>query len=216
MGGRMPCPARPVKDDRALALCFSFGPLQLWKVSTANRWASAIPPPPCWLSFAVASGRQGCWSRHPVRVLGAALSSDDISSPNHQPVRRPHHRPFAQPTRLPPSQPHHHPTPGGFFSFVSIPSSIRRVHFQKAKTTADVTMDTLVAKYSRPAYAQNEGFTEQDEMDFADGVPGPSLKFAMPPVAQVRPPSWTLDHTRQPTHACSRRWQLIQTKQPLT
>lgn len=47
-------------------------------------------------------------------------------------------------------------------------------------------MDTLVAKYSRPAYAQNEGFTEQDEMDFADGVPGPSLKFAMPPVAQVR------------------------------
>lgn len=46
-------------------------------------------------------------------------------------------------------------------------------------------MDTLVAKYSRPAYAQNEGLTEQDEMDFADGVPGPSLKFAMPPVAQV-------------------------------
>lgn len=47
-------------------------------------------------------------------------------------------------------------------------------------------MDTLVAKYSRPAYAQNEGLTEQDEMDFAEGVPGPSLKFAMPPVAQVR------------------------------
>lgn len=46
-------------------------------------------------------------------------------------------------------------------------------------------MDTLVARYSRPAYTENEAFTEQDEQDFSDGVPGPSLKFAMPPVAQV-------------------------------
>lgn len=50
-------------------------------------------------------------------------------------------------------------------------------------------MDTLVARYSRPAYAQNEGLTEQDELDFGDGVPGPSLKFAMPPVAQVSFPT---------------------------
>ncbi|KUI57220.1 Proteasome subunit beta type-5 [Cytospora mali] len=49
-------------------------------------------------------------------------------------------------------------------------------------------MDTLVAKYSQPAYAQNEGLTEQDELDFSDAVPGPSLKFAMPPVAH--PSSW--------------------------
>lgn len=56
-------------------------------------------------------------------------------------------------------------------------------------------MDTLVARYSRPTYAQNEALTEQDEQDFSDGVPGPSLKFAMPPVAQVSspvtpPPLW--------------------------
>lgn len=46
-------------------------------------------------------------------------------------------------------------------------------------------MDTLVAKYSRPSYSENEGLTEQDELDFSDAVPGPSLKFAMPPVAHV-------------------------------
>ena len=62
---------------------------------------------------------------------------------------------------------------------------------EEAPATNDVTMDTLVAKYSRPAYAENEGLTEQDELDFANAVPGPSLKFAMPPVAQVKLPSLT-------------------------
>lgn len=45
-------------------------------------------------------------------------------------------------------------------------------------------MDTLVARYSRPAYEQNESF-EDDLMD-----PSPmanlSVKFAMPPISQVR------------------------------
>jgi 20S proteasome subunit beta 5 len=46
-------------------------------------------------------------------------------------------------------------------------------------------MDTLVARYSRPAYQQNEAFSEQEQQDLADGVPSLSLKFAMPPVAHV-------------------------------
>lgn len=46
-------------------------------------------------------------------------------------------------------------------------------------------MDTLVARYSRPTYQQNEVFSEQDQQDFTDVVPPLSLKFAMPPVAHV-------------------------------
>jgi len=47
-------------------------------------------------------------------------------------------------------------------------------------------MDTLVARYSRPAYQDNEVFSEQDQQDLDDAVPSLSLKFAMPPVAHVR------------------------------
>lgn len=65
-------------------------------------------------------------------------------------------------------------------------------------------MDTLVAKYSRPTYAENESLTEQDEMDFASGVPGPSLKFAMPPVAQVWPTA--VDHSLHPPNHCMPAW----------
>ena len=46
-------------------------------------------------------------------------------------------------------------------------------------------MDTVVARYSRPAYQQNETFSEDDQQDLADPVPSLSLKFAMPPVAHV-------------------------------
>jgi hypothetical protein len=46
-------------------------------------------------------------------------------------------------------------------------------------------MDTLVARYSRPSYQQNEAFSEQEQQDLADAVPSFSLKFAMPPVAHV-------------------------------
>ena len=47
-------------------------------------------------------------------------------------------------------------------------------------------MDTLVARYSRPAYQQNENlFSEYEQDELNDSVPGLSLKFAMPPVAHV-------------------------------
>lgn len=45
-------------------------------------------------------------------------------------------------------------------------------------------MDFLVSKYSRPAYEQNEPFEDQDEL--LNSMGDLSLKFAMPPVAQVR------------------------------
>jgi 20S proteasome subunit beta 5 len=44
-------------------------------------------------------------------------------------------------------------------------------------------MDSLVAQYSRPADA-DEGPSEQEEL--YSGTPELSLKFALPPVAQVR------------------------------
>jgi hypothetical protein len=48
-------------------------------------------------------------------------------------------------------------------------------------------MDSLVAKYSRPAYAQNEPL---DDDEFSNELMNPSahlsLNFAMPPIAQVR------------------------------
>ncbi|KAI1330977.1 proteasome component PRE2 [Xylariaceae sp. FL0255] len=50
-------------------------------------------------------------------------------------------------------------------------------------------MDTLVARYSRPAALQNNSFEEEQQDDFQnDTAPGLSLKFAMPPVAQ--PSAW--------------------------
>lgn len=47
-------------------------------------------------------------------------------------------------------------------------------------------MDTLVARYSRPMF-ENEGYAkeQQEEMELVQEVPALSLKFAMPPVAQV-------------------------------
>ena len=47
-------------------------------------------------------------------------------------------------------------------------------------------MDSLVARYSRPATLQRETFEEDQQDDFANDIEsGLSLKFAMPPVAQV-------------------------------
>ena len=46
-------------------------------------------------------------------------------------------------------------------------------------------MDTLVAQYSRPAYHQDDLFSDHENQDIVDGAPGRSLKFAMPPVAHV-------------------------------
>jgi 20S proteasome subunit beta 5 len=50
-------------------------------------------------------------------------------------------------------------------------------------------MDTLVARYSRPMF-ENEGYAkeQQEELEMAQEVPALSLKFAVPPIAQVWPP----------------------------
>jgi 20S proteasome subunit beta 5 len=47
-------------------------------------------------------------------------------------------------------------------------------------------MDSLVSQYSRPAYTE-EGPSEEEQLQLYSGTPELSLKFALPPVAQVRP-----------------------------
>ncbi|OBT66597.1 20S proteasome subunit beta 5 [Pseudogymnoascus sp. 23342-1-I1] len=64
-----------------------------------------------------------------------------------------------------------------------------RNHIPRQIGSTDVKMDSLVARYSRPMFA-NEGYAkeQQEEMELVQEVPALSLKFAMPPVAQ--PSSW--------------------------
>lgn len=45
-------------------------------------------------------------------------------------------------------------------------------------------MDTLVAQYSKPMF-EKENYNEEDQMELYQGAPSLSLRFAMPPVAQV-------------------------------
>lgn len=45
-------------------------------------------------------------------------------------------------------------------------------------------MDTLVARYSRPAYEQNESF-EDEAQDLMNPTSSLAGNFAMPPIAQV-------------------------------
>ncbi|TVY90032.1 Proteasome subunit beta type-5 [Lachnellula willkommii] len=45
-------------------------------------------------------------------------------------------------------------------------------------------MDTLVAQYSRPMF-EKENYSEDDQLELYQAAPSLSLKFAMPPVAQV-------------------------------
>jgi hypothetical protein len=72
---------------------------------------------------------------------------------------RPYHKPATTPSRtlIPSSHPPH---------------------------TQNATMDSLVAQYSRPADA-DEGPSEQEQLELYSGTPELSLKFALPPVAQV-------------------------------
>lgn len=44
-------------------------------------------------------------------------------------------------------------------------------------------MDALVARYTQPAFA-NEGYTSEEQEEYADSLPPLSLKFALPPIAQ--------------------------------
>jgi 20S proteasome subunit beta 5 len=46
-------------------------------------------------------------------------------------------------------------------------------------------MDTLVSQYSRPAFS-NEGYSQDEQQELSQVAPSLSLKFALPPVAQVR------------------------------
>lgn len=48
-------------------------------------------------------------------------------------------------------------------------------------------MDSLVAQYTRPAFA-DEGQMHEEQQELAQAAPELSLKFALPPVAQVAPP----------------------------
>lgn len=45
-------------------------------------------------------------------------------------------------------------------------------------------MDTLVARYARPLY-EEEGISDDEQMDLYQPAPALSLKFALPPVARV-------------------------------
>jgi hypothetical protein len=67
-------------------------------------------------------------------------------------------------------------------------------------------MDTLVATYSRPMF-ENEGYSQEDQLELYQPVPSLSLKFAMPPVAQVSTP---LDTPR-----CSRALEKLTSLQSL-
>lgn len=46
-------------------------------------------------------------------------------------------------------------------------------------------MDYLVATYSQPEY-QDEVYSDHEQQELAQAVPPLSLRFALPPVAQVR------------------------------
>jgi hypothetical protein len=45
-------------------------------------------------------------------------------------------------------------------------------------------MDTLVAQYSKPMF-EKESYSQDDQMELYQAAPSLSLRFAMPPVAQV-------------------------------
>lgn len=76
-----------------------------------------------------------------------------------------------------------------YFSPLSRKHQNYRIHYHHKHTTA-AAMDTLVAKYSRPAAFHKETYTEDQQDDLQnDMAPSLSLNFAMPPVAQVSFPS---------------------------
>jgi 20S proteasome subunit beta 5 len=46
-------------------------------------------------------------------------------------------------------------------------------------------MDSLVSRYSRPAFEQNEHIEDDGTQELMDPMANLSLRFAMPPIAQV-------------------------------
>lgn len=58
--------------------------------------------------------------------------------------------------------------------------------FGPTSQSGPLRMNSLVAQYSRPAY-QNEGYSEQEQDEMSQTTPPLSLRFAMPPLANVSP-----------------------------
>jgi 20S proteasome subunit beta 5 len=48
-------------------------------------------------------------------------------------------------------------------------------------------MDALVAQYSRPAF-EDEGYSQDEQQQLSEVTSSLSLKFALPPIAQVQLP----------------------------
>jgi hypothetical protein len=53
-----------------------------------------------------------------------------------------------------------------------------------------VKMDSLVAKYTQPVH-EDEGYSHEEQMELLETTPSLDLRFALPPVAQVRPSAST-------------------------
>jgi hypothetical protein len=65
------------------------------------------------------------------------------------------------------------------------PISIPNVPFFLHNTLSQhFTMDTLVAQYSKPMF-EKENYNQDDQVDLYNPSPSLSLRFAMPPIAQV-------------------------------
>lgn len=65
------------------------------------------------------------------------------------------------------------------------PFSIPNVPFLLHNTLSQhFTMDTLVAQYSKPMF-EKENYNQDDQVDLYNPAPSLSLRFAMPPIAQV-------------------------------
>lgn len=67
-------------------------------------------------------------------------------------------------------------------------------------TIPDLAMDSLVAQYTRPAFTE-EGPTHEEQLELCQAAPELSLKFALPPVAQVWP-LWNALFAERPCAAC--------------
>jgi hypothetical protein len=61
--------------------------------------------------------------------------------------------------------------------------SITTIFFPSNAPSKRIKMDTLVARYSQPLFEQE--YSQDDQMELYQPTPSLSLKFAMPPVAQV-------------------------------
>lgn len=109
------------------------------------------------------------WTRA-LGCLKVKLHTDDASPPTTKHTHLNHHEPTT--TFVP-----------------SIPHTQKKQYIESSK------MDALVAQYSRPAHAQAAAAEQQEDLDFTQDMPALSLKFAVPPVAQVRLTQHTLLHT---------------------